>query len=171
MINNIGIGGSSYRPEWNRMDSSALNCREQEIFSQIKNRVASALGVPVKLYDGGPQETARGTRLFLNGFASSSGNSPFIISQEMLNALAQNEYDYREFMQGLEQSITNQIKNREAKRSTESYTAEREAERRSRQIKDELMSVLDFWNENSNDSWTHLGQGQAVQQKIIGNEN
>jgi hypothetical protein len=165
MINNIG---NSYRPTWNRIDTSALNYREQEILNQIKSRV-STLGVPVKVYDGEPQETERGTRLFASGFASTDINSPFVICQRMIKGLANNEDDLRDFLSRLDQSIINQIENHKAFQEAKNYIAQRDADRRNEQMRANMMSALDFWNENSNGSWTQLGQGQAIQQKIAQN--
>ena len=156
----------SHRTTWNKMNASALNDKEQEIFNKINERVSSALGVPAKLFDGEPQETERGISLFMTGFTSSDISSPFVISQQTLAWLAENEDDYREFFSRLDTMIMNQIENHASLQNAERYIEQRDSGRRSQQARAKLLSALDFWNEHNDGSWTQLVQGKALQQKI-----
>jgi len=168
-LNNVANTSFERRTQGHsRVETSNLSYREVEIFNQIQSRVSSALGVPVKVFDGEPQVTSRGIRLFLTGFTSSDISSPFVICQRMLARLSENEDEYREFMSNLSRMISAQIQNQSNQQEAENATAQKATERTSHQIRVSMMSVLDFWNENQNEgrSWTQAIQGQAIQQMV-----
>ncbi|MCL1884254.1 MAG: hypothetical protein FWF81_10970 [Defluviitaleaceae bacterium] len=156
-----------YRPTWNVINPSTLGGKEQEILNKIGESISSRLNVPVTVFDGGPQESERGLRLFPTGFASSDINSPFVICKQMLENLAADEAELHKFMDRLERMIASQIENNSALQHTENYISQRDAERRSQQARLNILTATDFWNENSDGSWTHLSQGQATLQKFI----
>jgi hypothetical protein len=139
--------------------TQGLNYREKEILSEIQNKISSELGVPVKLNMG--QQLSNGMTISLIGFAGASAcgtRSPLVLTKNILAEMASDERKYDEWMSWIRTQMMEML-------SLESSLKEnlRQAEQTN------TMSAPDFWNENSNGSWTQLGQGQAIQQKIAQN--
>jgi hypothetical protein len=147
-FHSIGNGIEQRLKKWDLKEQASLSYKEADIFRQIQSRVTSALGVPVKLFDGTPQETSRGLALFSTGFTSTDISSPFVICHRMLAGLAENENALKEFMQRLDGMIENQRANDFSQSSMNEHIAQRQTERTSHQIRVSMMAMMDFWNES-----------------------
>ena len=152
---------------------SDLTGREEEIVNKIRNML-SPLGVPLKFDLGRQSECSPGLSLSVTAFiGDTSGNpAPFVLSRQMLAAMAEDREKYNEIMQRIEKQIeqrtSNQLWQSNQQDDTEKTLTQKAAERRSHQIKVNMISVLDFWNENREEgrSWTQPTQGQALQQMV-----
>jgi len=147
---------------------SGLNYRETEILNQIRDKVSTGLGVPVKFNLDDGKQTERGLTLTLigTGGASACGTrQPFMITRNMLSQMAECENKYRQLMSMVQEQIQQTISHENDLRSNLHQAEQEDAERRSHQIRNSMLAVLDFWNENRSEgrSWTQPLQGQALQ--------
>jgi len=142
---------------------SDLNFRETEIVNRIQNKLSS-LGSSLK-FDVGHNSVS--LTMFIGD--KTDNPPPFVLSRQVLAEMAEDKNVYREWMSKIQEMVSQQSGNQfsaSGQGEVENYLAERNVERRSQQIRANMMSVLDFWNENRNEgrSWLQATQGKAVQQ-------
>ena len=146
-------------------DESGLSEREREILAQIRNKV----GGPVELNLG---QQSGGFTVALLGFGGASWcgtRQPFLITKCILAEMADSPQKFTEHMSWIGQQIQQQFEMetsfRDAMDRVKAEENERQAERKSHQIRLNMLSVLDFWNDNVNagNSWTQPTQGQAIE--------
>ena len=101
---NVCEGFKQLLRSWNLTDRSSLDDKEIDVLRQIEDRISSTLNVEVKVFDGTPHETSRGIALFSVGFTSTD-ETPFVISQQWLSLLANDEKAFEEFKQWLGDAI------------------------------------------------------------------
>ena len=173
MMNGIGSNHIGNNPIVCRMrsnvtkDESGLSYRESQILSLIRDIV----GGPVELNLG--QRSDCGLTIAALGFAGASGcgsRPSFLITPNILREMAECEDKFHEHMSWIQRAVQQQteLENflRNNKNKVQNNQDQQEVERRSLQIRLNMMSVLDFWNENrdENRSWIQPIQGQSMQQ-------
>ena len=148
--------------------ASGLSCRETEILNQIRGKVSAGLGVPVKFNEGEQSDCGQFTIALvgMNGASACGTRHPFLITRNMLTQMAECEDKYRHFMSMVQEHIQQVITLENSLRANQEQAEQEDAERRSHQIRNSMLSVLDFWNENRGEghSWMQATQGQALQQ-------
>ena len=175
MFNSVNAIGNSPFPFPARRNIaetvSGLNYRETEILNQIRDKVSTGLGVPVKFNLDDGKQTERGLTLTLigTGGASACGTrQPFMITRNMLSQMAECENKYRQLMSVVQEQIQQTISLENALRANQQQAKQEDVERRSQQIRNSMLYAFDFWNENRGEgrSWTQSIQGQALQNMV-----
>ncbi|MCL1883440.1 MAG: hypothetical protein FWF81_06800 [Defluviitaleaceae bacterium] len=149
-------------------NTQGLSNREKEILCQIREKISSELGVPVKINMG--QQLSNGMTISLTGFAGASADgtrSPLVLTKNILAEMASDERKYDEWMAWIRTQMQELISLENSLQENVRQAEAMDADLRSQQIRTNMMSALDFWNENSSGFWTQLGQGQAVQHNIV----
>jgi hypothetical protein len=174
MINNIGANSSLSRMPFMRNVTKTmpnLSDRESEILGELREKISSQFGVPVKISHGTRGESGLNVAFtgFMGGFFNGENRAEmFLITPSMLAEMAESEYRHSHWMDWIQETAMRQQEHGMVFPSDNRQREEADAERRSQQIKANMMTALDFWNENNEGHWTQLGQGQAIQQKIGG---
>jgi len=174
MVSNVIANPISGRlPAWGNTGNTSktasdLNYRETEILNQIRDKVSAGLGVPVKINAGSQSDCGQfNVALIGVGGASACGTrQPFLITRNMLTQMAEDENKYSQLMSMIQEQIQQVITLENSLRSNQHQAEQENTERKSHQIRNNMLSVLDFWNENRSEgrSWTQSTQGQALQQ-------
>jgi len=167
-VNSIGNAPLPF-PAWRNATKNAngLNYRETEIFNQIRDKVSSSLGVPVKINEGSTSDCGQFTIALIGaGGASASGTrQPFMITRNMLAQMAEDENKYNHFMSMIQNQMQQTISLENSLRANLHQADQEDADRRSQQIRNSMLCTFDFWNENRNESrsWLQAAQGNNRQ--------
>jgi len=171
MMNGVGLNNVRNTPAMQSgrnltSSTQGLSYRETEILNQIQ----STVGGPVKINLGSTCEISGFTIAFKGfGGASASGvRDPFMVTKNMLREMAENENKYNEWMSWVREQMQQQTELESWLSNNKRMAEQEDAERRSHQIRVNMMSVLDFWNDNRTDghSWSQPVQGQAFQNMV-----
>jgi hypothetical protein len=173
MVNNIGANSSlSSMPFMRNVTKIMPNLseRESKILDELREKISSQFGVPVKINPGTQGNSGLTVAFtgFVGGFFNGENRAEmFLITPAMLAEMAENEYRHAHWMDWIQETAMRQQEHGMVFPSGNWQIEEADAERKSQQIKANMMTALDFWNENTDESWVQLGQGQAVQQKLL----
>ena len=144
-----------------------LTKREEEILAQIREKVSSGLGVPVKFNFGERFECGR-TIAFL-GMRPPSVDAPrsaFLVTKGLLQEMAACEIAFEKGMAMVRQQITQTIEAEKLLQANNKSDCEDETERRASNLRLRMMVATDFWNEDgsSSRSWVQMAQNNDLGQ-------
>jgi len=143
---------SSMPPRKLAKSVSDLSDREEEIVAQIKSKLSS-LGAHI-VFDLGRESDCSEFSLSLTGFrgVGYGFDGTFYLSRHMLSEMAADMNKFIAAMSRIEKMVAAQETLQRGfeswSRENEKTDAQRAAERRSHQMKLDMMNAFDFWNEN-----------------------